>query len=155
MAGIRAPQQIAVGARSKKTAANQNIADSAETAITFPDGASFDVGTGSRMYAAGSPTKLTCRVGGVYIIWASLRFAANATGVRRALLRVNGGTYLGQSPPVPGTAAIATFVQVVAIAKLNVGDYVEVTAIQTSGAGLDVQADAENVGFAACLWGTA
>lgn len=78
-------------------------------------------------------------LGGRYLLWASIEWAANAGGIRQMRFRVNGTTvialsgglnYGGGSPPnSPDTFSTVWF--------LNAGDYVEFEVYQSATASLD------------------
>ena len=71
-----------------------------------------------------SNTKLTINTAGVYLICGNAFMQDNATGYRKLTVRKNGGTNLG----IHNMGAVSgdfTRIQVVAVANLIVGDYVE------------------------------
>lgn len=84
-----------------------------------------------------NPTRLTCQKAGTYIVTGQVSFAANATGNRDTLLRVNGTDYVGMLR-LPAAASGSTSVPVTAIATLNANDYIELCGRQYSGGSLDL-----------------
>lgn len=84
-----------------------------------------------------NPERLTCVKAGVYLITGQVSFAANATGNRDALLRVNGTNYVGQTRYLT-MASGSTSVPVFAMVELAVGDYVELIGRQYSGGSLNL-----------------
>lgn len=84
-----------------------------------------------------NPTRLTCQKAGTYVITGQVSFAANATGSRDTLLRVNGSNYVGQLR-LSTMASGSTSVPVTAIVTLSVGDYVELCGRQYSGGSLNL-----------------
>ena len=87
-------------------------------------------------------SRLTCHTAGTYSVKANVLFAANATGIRGLMVRVNAG-----GNPVNGTC-IAEIIQNATSASytgmaldtdyvLAVGDYVELFAYQSSGGNLN------------------
>jgi hypothetical protein len=106
------------------------ISFSVATWDSVPDGLSVH-------WAAGTPTRLTCRVAGVYHLVASLEFAASATGQRGVTIRLNGTTYQNVHQ-VDAAAANVTSLTVSAAIKLAVGDYVEMLGFQNSGGALNM-----------------
>lgn len=88
------------------------------------------------MYAAGSPTKLTIPVTGVYSIAANIAFASNATGDRILRIDVNGSGIA--SHRIAARSGGMTEIRTAWIDRLVVGDYVELKAWQDSGGALNI-----------------
>lgn len=116
--------------------ANISIADSSDVALTF-NSERFD--TDSMHSTAVDTERITFNTAGQYLVGATLRFAANATGNRIVRIRLNGTTYICEQvlPPVGG-AQPARFT-LNTIYDFIVTDYVEVVVFQTSGGALNVQ----------------
>jgi hypothetical protein len=89
------------------------------------------------MHSLGTaPTRITIGVAGKYLIVASVGFASNATGYRSVVVLLNGTTALQRS--TSQAASGASHVQPCSVeAQLAVGDYIEITAGQNSGAALN------------------
>jgi len=85
--------------------------------------------------------RLTCRYAGVYWVRGNAEFAANATGMRRLGIRLNGAgnDYARYSQGNQG-AGNAVPIQVDSLMLLAVNDYVELMATQDSGGALNVLA---------------
>lgn len=115
---------------------NISIGTSSETALAL-DSEAFD--TDAIHDTSTNTSRLTCKTAGVYIIGGNVEFAANGNGTRTARIRLNGTTFIGSQKTLSPTLSPA-MVSVVTIYSLSVGDYVELTAIQSSGGNLDVLA---------------
>jgi hypothetical protein len=88
-----------------------------------------------------NPTRYTAQVAGYYEAFGNVALAANTTGLREARINVNG------TDPAPSiwtiqnaTTAGASVCCVAGFVFLNVGDYVELVAVQTSGVALNTAA---------------
>jgi len=86
-------------------------------------------------------SRLTCKTAGKYQITGQVRFAANATGVRAAYIRLNGVTYIAVSGRPSASAVNINDIVVTTLYDLAINDYVEILVYQNSGATLDVVAD--------------
>lgn len=84
-----------------------------------------------------NPERFTCVKAGTYLVTGQVTFAANATGNRDALLRVNGTNYVGQNRYV-AMASGSTSVPVFAMVELAVDDYVELIGRQYSDGSLNL-----------------
>ena len=116
--------------------ANQSIANLTTTVITFDtvneDNAGF--------WNAGSPNRLTVPAGysGLYIVYGAIRWAANAVGVRVAIITANGSTDLiNQGYQTPNSATIACNTSVCRAYRFSDSDYIELKGIQESGGNLN------------------
>lgn len=135
--------------RLHKSAA-QSTANGAATGITFDV---EDVDTDS-MHDAVNPTRVTARTPGLYLAIGTVLFdGVSATGARAAWVRANGvaagtptapGPSPGQHAAAPGGAA--TIMQALVLARLVVGDYLELMALQSSGGALNVFASEATLG---------
>ncbi len=83
------------------------------------------------MFAAGAPTKLTCKQTGTYEVNAFLDWGTNATGVRTIWIRKNGSTHVAGSSETPNANGCPQSAS--GLINLAVGDYLEVTGFQNSG----------------------
>ena len=78
-------------------------------------------------------SRYTVHTSGAYMLSGLITYAANATGFRAAKLVVNGSTTLATSLRGPQTDGTETFVPVGSrLVRLNVGDYVELHARQST-----------------------
>lgn len=82
---------------------------------------------------------------GFWVFGLAVAFAANVTGHRQALFRLNGSTNLARDTRrAVVTASNPTYINIMSQPKLlSVGDYVEVRVQQTSGGNLNVLYDPE------------
>lgn len=82
-------------------------------------------------------SRFTCQTAGIYSIFGSLTFAANATGRRQVGIRINGATTIAiheqNASPVN-----ETFLDIATLYQLAVADYVEMVGYQDSGSSLSV-----------------
>jgi len=112
--------------------ANQSIASSVAKVLTF-NIANYD--TDSMHDNVTNPTRLTCQTAGLYLIVGQVEWQSNTSGRRALSIRLNGATYIAISNDI----AAGTNGQVVMTTyRLNVGNYVELTAYQDSGTNLNV-----------------
>lgn len=84
-----------------------------------------------------NPSRLTCNTNGYYHIVASVAFQANATGIRRASLLLNGVTEIAAHDSPTIGVAYDTVVNLSTIYQLTVGQYITVRVWQDSGAALN------------------
>lgn len=115
----------------------QSIGSGTPTAVAF-DTEEHDNGG---LHSAGANTKLTAQVAGAYDIFANIGWAANATGVRTMIVRLNGTTTIGKDEINNTTVDRDAWRAVMTSWNLAAGDYLEVVATQTSGGALNVQAN--------------
>jgi hypothetical protein len=84
--------------------------------------------------------RLTIRTAGVYLITAQVRFAANMIGTRELQIRLNGSTTLALADcQATAQANGLTYLNLVTLWKLMVGDYLSTVVYQTSGVALSVE----------------
>jgi hypothetical protein len=115
------------------TASTVSLLNNTVTAISF-DTERFNSGEWD---SAVNPSRITALVDGIYSISGSVSFASNATGQRKLAIRQNGATDIA-SEQSQATSSLPTNVTVSTVNKLLAGDYVELTALQTSGGSLDI-----------------
>lgn len=133
-----------------------NAAQTATTAVSLVlafNTEIFDAAAPNAMHdVVTNNSRITIPTGGSgwYSLAGNVAFAANATGVRRVDMRLNGATAIA-SMIVPATAAGETRVLVSTMYRMNVGDYVELLAQQTSGGNLNVLSTSDiSPSFSAC-----
>ena len=116
--------------------ANQSITHDTWTSITF-DTEVFDT---ADFHDSANPSRLTMPADGKYLIFANVRFAANATGTRGIRIFVNGTTnrFEVQVPAV--NIAAGNNLGGCTYLDLLLSDYIEVQAYQDSTAALNVLA---------------
>lgn len=108
---------------------------------------SFDTETSDKwgMWAAGSPTRITCVVPGVYIVSAGWSFVPNAAGRRQSKMRHYNSSgvaieYVGQSMFLTVGGGYADYCGPSGIVVLAAGDYLVATPWQDSGGALNINA---------------
>jgi hypothetical protein len=124
---------IAPAVRVYKSA-QQNISNGSQTVLTFSDEA-FD--TDNMHDNVTNNSRLTVNKAGLYLIKGQANYGSSATGRRQTSLTKNGTLALG-STEAPAVSGSDTIQQVTALAKLAANDYIELTAYQTSGAGMNI-----------------
>lgn len=123
---------------------DQTIGNNAVTAISFGV-ATYNHGRG--LWVIGSPTRVTAVIPGVYSFTGAIRYAANATGLRSALLRANGSTLFSAASEGNPSGTNDTPVVVAGEFELAAAEYVELTAYQNSGGDLIAQAQPSYANF--------
>ena len=93
----------------------------------------------------GTPTRLTIKQAGAYIITGQCSFNTSATGRRGVYIYLNGGQINAQV--TNGNSAAPTHVTTTTIKYLAVGDYVEMYGYQNSGGNLSVLTDVHSPMF--------
>lgn len=116
-----------------------SIATSTATVLSF-DSESFN--SNNNHSTTINPSRLTCQTAGTYLIGGQVVFATNGNGSRLADIKLNGATVIASQKTLSATSSPA-MVHVVTLYQLNVGDYVELEATQSSGGGLNVQAGSD------------
>jgi hypothetical protein len=84
-------------------------------------------------------SRITFGTAGKYLVGGSVEFEANATGRRYARIRAGGSSYLS-AQRAPADATNVTFITVSTMYAFSAAEYAELTALQTSGGGLDIDA---------------
>lgn len=87
-------------------------------------------------WSAASPTRITIRQSGRYMVLAWLTFAVNATGDRGGEIRLNGVTRIS-AQMIKGANAVAHNATVAGVGSFVAGDFLELFAYQNSGAPLN------------------
>lgn len=123
----------------------QSIPNATDTALTF-DSAEYNLGTpSSNMWAVGDPTKMYARMAGLHEINATFAFPAANQSLRSVWIRLNGTTIIkGAISSITGLTTNGTDLQVVAKARLAVGDYVQAIAHQVTGSSVNTLASASH-----------
>lgn len=113
--------------------ADQSLTSGAYNAVSWGAGASPD---DNRLFAAGSPTRVTMPFAGVSRFEGHVGFASNATGIREAFIFKNGSPLrmIATSPALSGDNTVLAFSTTLSHAA---GDYFELQAIQSSGGALN------------------
>lgn len=118
--------------------ADYGIADSDGTEVLAWNAETYDTDT---MHSLASNTgRLTATTAGRYLIVATIIWEADATGLRRCQLRLNGssGDILDSDSDYAPGASNFSRVKLARVVELEVGDYVEVYCYQDSGGALSV-----------------
>lgn len=115
-------------------ASTQSLANSAVTTITFPV-ASTGTAQGNDWLTESAGT-VTIKRAGVYTISGYVRYEANATGYRRALLLINGAT--DSSSQFQASPTLTTDASVTNTYSLAAGATVVLSGRQSSGGALNV-----------------
>ena len=119
---------------SVKATVAQSIATGTTTVLV----AGTEVFDNDGMHSTVSNTsRITIQTDGRYLVLATVRFIANATGVRFAEFRRNGAT-LDTIATSVGIGTLETVISGSRAFVLTAGEYVEVVAHQSSGGNLDV-----------------
>lgn len=126
-------QSTAIGARVYNDAAT-TLTTGVVTILTFNQ-ERFD--TDSIHDTSSNSSRLTCKTAGVYAIYGSASFAANATGMRQLFIRLNGTTNIAPAQS-PAATFGRTHIWITTVYNLAVNGYVELTAFQDSGGNLTV-----------------
>jgi hypothetical protein len=115
----------------------QSIANGTVVPVTLDTGTGVGTVNIDTMWTSGANTKLTAHTAGKYRISGSVGFSSNATGRRNGAIRLNGSTTLIQTETAVVTAGATTVCPIATFEyPLAVGDYLELVAVQTSGAAL-------------------
>jgi hypothetical protein len=131
-------QSTAISARVYR-ATDQTIATATPTVISFSNARWDDRAGLTAQWAIGDPTKLVCRVAGVYAISAHIEFGWVAAGERRVEVLLNGATVIA-SARENAPADVRFRSPVGTEYKLAVDDYVQARVYQNTGADLPVTA---------------
>jgi len=118
----------------------QSIISGNITKLSF-DTARYDRGPAAH-WQAGSPTRLTCQVAGIYGVGGAVQFQASTGGTyRQASITVNGSRVaqdMSSPSPTTGYARLNPEAQV----SLNVGDYAELEIDHDAGSALTLDPSA-------------
>ena len=91
------------------------------------------------MWDASDPTKIIAKVSGWYHVYASVNWAANATGIRSIAINKNAFYTNGQyAAQVRASASGTTSLNVSGVFWMDVNDYIRLRPYQTSGGKLDM-----------------
>lgn len=119
-----------------RSSGNQSITTATFTALTF-DTEDFDIW--DLHESVTHPTRLTipATLPGIWIVRATVTFAANATGMRAIEIRENGSQVISGPSACFALASGTTAIGVVTSFTFSAGDYVEALAYQDSGGALN------------------
>lgn len=112
-----------------------SIPDNTVTLLTFNQ-ERYD--TANIHSTASNTGRLTAPITGIYDIFGHIAYAANSTGTREILIRLNGATYIAVHDETGPSATLTHQQSISTHWLLNAGDYVELIAYQNSGGSLNV-----------------
>jgi hypothetical protein len=121
---------------------NQSIANTTNTRLSFSTSALWDTEAPSDpMFASGTPSRITIRTAGLYLITSYVLFDTNGTGTRELI--IDKGTSSSITLSIARSAAPIqnlnyANVAVSAVASLAVGDAIQLFVYQASGIALNV-----------------
>ena len=134
---------MAADARTLATKATrsttQSIADSTDAYISFDSSAYNAWGAWEGVT---NPARITAPLTGRYMVVATLAFAGNGTGFRRAWIESNGSNAIA-SVRMNAIAGNPNDMNVTGVVTLSKGDYVRLGVRQTSGGALNVNTGAD------------
>lgn len=133
---VEADIPAAISARAVRSSA-LSVVTSTWTSVPFASASWDNHPAGlSAQWDIANPTRLTCRLAGLYYIHGAAVFALHATGQRLIKLLKN-GTEFYQDFRMP-MAVFGTPIILSTLLYLAVGDYIEMQAWQNSGGNLDL-----------------
>lgn len=113
----------------------QSFSDNISAALTF-NSERFDTDI---IHDAGTPTRLTCKTAGKYFISGNITWASSPGNGAWLGIRFGGTTYIAfVSNPSETSVSIST------LYDLDVDDYIELVALQNSGAQINVASNANS-----------
>jgi len=125
-----------IACKVKRTTA-YTIGNASWTAVPM-ETAIFEQPSDLDMWSSGTnPSRITCKVAGLYLIIASIKWFNNSTGIRGVAVYLNNSTFIAQDTG-PNLGTINFVMACTTIQYLNVNDYVECKAYQNSGGNLDL-----------------
>lgn len=132
---------LGVGSNTKPScrvynSANISVPNAALTALTF-NSERWDNQAMHSTSASTSRITIPTGWGGIYLVGGNIQFAANATGQRQIVIRLNGATAIVTSGLVDAAAAGATDLSVSTIYAFSAADYIELEGYQNSTGALN------------------
>ena len=137
LAAIVAAHPLIIPAARVYNNADITVANNTETTLTF-NSETFD--TDTIHDTSTNPERLTCKTAGIYLVYANIRFEADADGVRAVFLYVNGTSDSFAVQSVPARATGPTHVALVGVYSLAVNDYVICRVLHNAGNNLAISA---------------
>ncbi len=132
---------------------NQTVTTNLSTALDFTSSPS-DLVDQWGMFDAAHPTYVTAKVSGIYVATIGVRWASNATGVRQAVIAINGADATVDRKMA--ASAGSTYMSMTSHAlKLTAGDMVAAMLYQTSGGDLIAEAATAESKFTMAYLGAA
>lgn len=127
----------------------QSLTSSTWTAITFD---TEEVDSDGGHSTVTNTSRYTGQTAGWYFVAGLASFAANATGTRRIRFNLNGAAMNASEATTSAQGVGATGIGVTRMVYLNVGDYIEVFAYQSSGGALNTSVNTESQSQLSVLW---
>lgn len=94
-----------------------------------------DGGAVSGMWTSGDGSKITIRTAGVYVVTATIQFAANGTGFRQLEILLNGTTVIGKEVEA-GNSSYSSTLNASTIYSFAATNYIQCQVYQNSGGNL-------------------
>lgn len=130
--------------------ADQNVATATWTSLAL-NSERYDVGSMHSTVTNNSRITIPSGGGGVYHVFASVRFATNATGIRAVRLWLNGATSIGQRNN-SATSTDPCHLGISVDYKFAAADYIEVQVYQASGGTLAMTSTSAEAPEFGCHW---
>ena len=111
---------------------NLSVANGADTVITW----SSSVYDNDTMFAAGTPNRLTIKTAGIYVVTATLTWAANSTNERISWIQKNNDASVRWGNRRGGAWTGQTEYSIAAQITCAVNDYIQIGVYQNSGGAL-------------------
>lgn len=130
---VRIPTGVSV-----KNSVAQSTANNAFVTLTF-DTENYD--SNALHSTVTNPSRLTADSFGLWMVVVSVRWTANAVGIRTAQVLLNGTTVVASFDTAGASAVNPNDAQISGnrVIQLNAGDYIELQTFQNSGGALNVQ----------------
>lgn len=123
------------GCRASRTAA-QSIPNNIATAVDLTAVDTFDT-DGLHDPAGANPSRITLGLIGKWEIRCAVGYSANATGVRRAQILLNGGSWSFAQVASAGAGSQTVVAHSDVVVNTAITDYVQVAGLQDSGGALN------------------
>lgn len=134
--------------------ASVTVSDATDTSITFPTGSMTEELDSDGLHSGATNTAritIPSGGGGWYYIGANARWQSASTGQRVLWIELNGsagtGTDIAESRLTPDNTSTQITQNVASVYLLSAGDYITLSARQTSGGSLDLQATSYSIRF--------
>ena len=122
----------------------QSISNNLETLLNYNTAIS-NVGG---MYNINSPTRVTIKKAGIYLVNLTVDFATNSIGLRYASIKLNNNNRISESSGMAVTeGGFGTPIKLTVLREFAINDYIEATVIQRSGGGLNVTGNIDRFSF--------
>lgn len=142
-------------ARLKNEGNTQTVANGAETAVTWVSSSvnSFASDNYGGWSSVTNPSRYTFPVSGRYYVYGQVAFPSSNSGQWQVALRVNGSSeWAGTRTSAPTTSTSGMILAAERYLRVSAGDYVEVTATQSSGSTVTLATTAPSYSKLVVLW---